>query len=131
MEKLYLEDLSGLSEEEVKQHIVSSYEVEPSIIDKYEVLVAYESVGNWGCDSSSWILLKEKSTGDLFETHGNHCSCYGFEGQFEPEETSIEYLQSDNFYFSCGGYDDNESENVSKVKEYLSKLWGDLNEKLW
>lgn len=122
MEKLYLEDLSGMSEEEVKQHIVSSYEVEPSIVDKYEILVAYESVGSWGCDSSSWILLKEKSTGDLFETNGSHCSCYGFEGQFEPEETSVEYLQSDRFYFCCGGYDGNEAENVSKVKKYLSKL---------
>lgn len=122
MNKLYLEDLSGLSEDEVKKHIVSSYEVDVQEVDKYEVLVAYESVGSWGCDSSSWILLKDKETGELFETHGGHCSCYGFEGQFEPEETSVEYLQSDKFYLSCGGYDDNESENVSKVKEYLSRL---------
>lgn len=122
MDNLYLEDLSGLSEEEVKKHIVSSYEVEQSEIDKYEILVAYESVGSWGCDSSSWILLKEKSTGLLFETYGSHCSCYGFEEQFEPEETTVEYLQSDKFYFSCGGYDDNDEEIKRLVKEYLSKL---------
>ena len=122
MEKLYLEDLSGLSEEEVKKHIVSSYGVEQEVVDKYEILVAYESVGSWGCDSSSWILLKEKSTGLLFETHGSHCSCHGFEEQFEPEETTVEYLQSDKFYLSCGGYDDNDKENERLVKEYLSEL---------
>lgn len=122
MNKLYLEDLSGLSEDEVKKHVVSSYEVDASEVDKYEVLVAYESVGSWGCDSISWILLKDKETGKLFETHGSHCSCYGFEGQFEPEETTVEYLQSDKFYFCCGGYDNSPEENERLIKEYLSKL---------
>ena len=122
MESLYLEDLSGCSEDEVKKHIVLSYEADEKEVEKYEILIAYESVGSWGCDSSSWFLLKEKATGKLFETHGSHCSCYGFEGQFEPEETTVEYLQSDKFYFCCGGYDDNSNENESSVKKYLSKL---------
>lgn len=122
MKKLYLEDLSGLTEDEVKRHIISSYEADASEVGKYEVLVAYESVGSWGCDSSSWILLKDKETGKLFETHGGHCSCYVFEGQFEPEETTVEYLKSDKFYFSCGGYDNSEEENKRLVKEYLNNL---------
>ena len=122
MENLYLEDLSGCSEDEVKKHIVSSYEADDKEVEKYEILIAYESVGNWGCDSSSWFLLKEKATGNLFETRGSHCSCYGFEDQFEPEETTVEYLQSDKFYLSCGGYDDNGEENERLIKEYLSKL---------
>ena len=122
MENLYLEDLSGCSEDEVKKHIVSSYEADEKEVEKYEILIAYESVGSWGCDSSSWFLLKEKATGKLFETYGSHCSCYGFEGQFEPEETTVEYLQSDNFCLSCGGYDNSDGENEILVKEYLSKL---------
>ena len=117
MNKLYLEDLSGLSEDEVKKHIVSSYEVDASEVDKYEILVSYESVGSWGCDSSSWILLKDKETGKLFETHGSHCSCYGFEGQFEPEETTVDYLQSDKFFFCCGGYDNSAEENERLIKD--------------
>lgn len=122
MENLYLEDLSGCSEDEIKKHIVLSYEADEKEVEKYEILIAYESVGSWGCDSSSWFLLKEKTTGKLFETHGSHCSYYGFEGQFEPEETTVEYLQSDKFYFCCGGYDVNSNENESSVKKYLSKL---------
>lgn len=30
--------------------------------------------------------------GVLYEVHGSHCSCYGLEDQWEPEETSLEAL---------------------------------------
>lgn len=122
MENLYLEDLKGLSQDEVKKHISSNYDYPLDKLEKYEVLVAYESVGSYGCDSSSWILLKDKATGDLYENHASHCSCYGFEDQFEPESTTVEYLQSDKFYFCCGGYDDNDEDNKKLVKEYLKTL---------
>lgn len=122
MKHLYLEDLSGLAQDEVKQHIACNYEYPLEKLENYDILVAYESVGSWGCDSSSWFLIKDKTTGELYETHGSHCSCYGFEGQFEPEHTTVEYLQSDKFYFCCGGYDDNEESNYQAVKEYLRGL---------
>ena len=122
MKHLYLEDLSGLTQDEVKQHISSSYEYPLEKLENYDILVAYESVGSWGCDSSSWFLIKDKTDGELYETHGSHCSCYGFEGQFEPEHTTVEYLQSDKFYFCCGGYDDNEASNSQAVKDYLMSL---------
>ena len=122
MKQLYLEDLAGLMQEEVYRHISYSYKVPIEEVQKYEILIAYESVGKWGCDSSSWFLLRDKEDGKLYETHGSHCSCYGFEGQFEPEETTVEYLQSPNFYFSCGGYDDNENSNRDKVKAYIAEM---------
>ena len=122
MKHLYLEDLSGLTQDEVKQHIASSYEYPLEKLEKYDILVAYESVGTWGCASSSWFLIKDKTTGELYETHGSHCYCYGFEGQFEPEHTTVEYLQSDKFYFCCGGYDYKEESNSQAVKDYLMSL---------
>jgi hypothetical protein len=67
-------------------------------------------------------LLKRKSDKALFEIHGGHNSCCGFEGQFQPEESSKEYLKSDKFNFYCGGYDDNETENQKLVKEFLQDL---------
>lgn len=30
--------------------------------------------------------------GKLFEVNGSHCSCYGLEGQWDPEEANIEEL---------------------------------------
>lgn len=122
MEQLFLEDLEGMSEKGIKKHIRSSYETDSENVNDFEFLIAYESVGSWGCDSSSWFLMKNKNTGELFENHGSHCSCYGFEGQWSPESTTKEYLQSDHFYFSTGGYDGNRDNNTKLVKEYISKL---------
>jgi len=122
MKQLFLEDLSTLTEKEIKKHFIDEYEAKEEDVKKYNVLIAYESVGSWGCDSSSYFLLKEKSTKKFFEVRGSHCSCYGFEGQFEAEEATIEYLKSDKFYMGCGGYDDNCEENTNKVKDYIKKL---------
>lgn len=33
-----------------------------------------------------------KRDGKLYEVSGGHCSCYGLEGQWEPEETTVEAL---------------------------------------
>lgn len=121
MKKLYLEDLSELSENQVKKHICSSYEYTGDL-DKYTVLIAYESVGSWGCDSSSWFLLQDKESKELYETSGSHCSCHGFEGQFDLESTSIEYLSRDNFRLSCGGYDNACVPNQRAVKKYIQYL---------
>jgi|SRR5579862_192258 len=74
-------------------------------VDRFEIVIAYQSVGSWGCDSYAWFFLREKSTGALFEVSGSHCSCYGFEDQWTPESTTLEYLKSDKFSFSEGGYD--------------------------
>lgn len=46
MKRLYLEDLDGLTQEEVYRHISYSYEVPIEEVQKYEILIAYESVGS-------------------------------------------------------------------------------------
>jgi len=37
--------------------------------------------------SGSAFVLYEQD-GKLYEVNGSHCSCYGLEGQWEPEETT-------------------------------------------
>lgn len=122
MELLVLEDLKDMSEEEVRNHIVEDYEVEHKELDQYDILIAYESVGSFGCDSESFFLLKNKETGQLFENHASHCSCYGFEYQFEPEETTVAYLQSEHFGFCNGLYDEDSEGNRDKVMRYIEQL---------
>lgn len=127
MKQLFLEDLKDLDEAGVKAHIAKEYsdegygDVYSKIVtlEDYNVIIAYESVGSWGCDSSSYFLLQHKETGALQEISGCHCSCHGFEGQFNMRAVPIEYLKSDKFHFYCGGYDDNETENQKAVKEFL------------
>lgn len=126
--QLYLADLAALTEDQIKEHIAVEYsgsataEYLRGMLENYDIVVAYESVGSWGCDSSSWFLLREKNTGLFYETHGSHCSCYGFEDQFNLELAPIEYLTSDRFRFNTGGYDDNAIGNQQLVLEFLAKL---------
>lgn len=41
--------------------------------------------------SGSAFVLFERG-GQLFEVHGSHCSCYGLEDQWTPEEVTLESL---------------------------------------
>jgi len=138
MDGLYLEDLKDLNEDGIKDHLAEEYAGKDSgfdygeptdeeksdlrhLLNDYSVLIAYEHVGSWGCDSSSYFLLEK--AGEYFEVHGSHCSCFQFEGQFDLELTTKEYLLSDRFVFYGGGYDDNESENklsiIESIKDHL------------
>ena len=118
---LALEDLEGQDEASVRDHIVCSFEIEEKELDGFEILVAYESVGSWGCDSSNFFLLR--TDGVLYENHGGHCSCNGFEGQWAPEETAVDYLLSEKFHFCTGGYDDNEDANEGAVGREIRRLF--------
>ena len=105
------------------EYIAGQFELTEEQLGIKELLIGYISVGSWGCDSSAWFLF-EDTDGNLKEVHASHCSCYGFEDQWVPKDTSITYLKSDNFYFSCGGYDDSSEGNKLLVKEYISNMKG-------
>lgn len=130
---LKLADMAEYSHDEIKAHIAGGYagkeaydygtdEDRESLrkeLEAFELLVAYESVGSWGCDSASFFLLRKD--GKLYENHASHCSCYGFEGQWEPEEVTKEALQKRS-YFSMGGYDNDSEANTQAIKDYINAL---------
>lgn len=135
-EMLGLADFKGLDEAAVKEHIAGEYggdksgfdygkpsdadrEKLASELESFRILIAYESVGSWGCDSSSFFLLEKD--GKLFENHGGHCSCYGFEGQWAPEETSKESLLKRQFW-GMGGYDNESEANTAAIRSYIEAL---------
>lgn len=134
MKNLFLEDLKDFSEKKIKKHLATEYRAEQyyplslneedkkimETLKDYFVLIAYESVGSWGCDSSSFFLLKDNKD-NYFEIHGGHCSCYGFEGQFQLEPTDLKSLEffAKNKEFYGGGYDDNIKENAEKIKRFI------------
>lgn len=122
MKQLFLEDLKDKNDYQVREHIITEYSVSDKLVNEYDILIAYESVGDYGCDSSSFFLLKNKSDNKYYEVHASHCSCNGFEDQFDPKISSVEYLKSDKFYLSCGGYDTGGDENEKKVKEYIREF---------
>lgn len=51
------------------------------------VLAAY-----WTGSYEGDALVIFRKDGKLYEVHGSHCSCYGLEGQWEPEAVEPEVL---------------------------------------
>lgn len=99
-------------------HIEEFWQVPKADLKGIRLLVAYESVGDYGCDSSGFYVFRKGRK--LYEVHGSHCSCYGFEGQWNPEETSLAYFRSDKFHFSTGGDDSEGGAQVAKVRDFFA-----------
>ena len=56
-----------------------------------EIIVA-ALAGDGGFEENAYVLLKD-AEGNLFEVEAGHCSCFGFEGLFQPAPITREYLQ--------------------------------------
>jgi hypothetical protein len=83
----------------------NGYEGREDFLDGYEVLLAYYSYEEY--TGEAFVLLRKD--GKLYEVNGSHCSCYGLEGQWEPEETTVASLthRLDNGQLGKGyGYGD-------------------------
>lgn len=58
-------------------------------LDDCNILFAWYGHGSY--DGSAFVLFNRGT--QLYEVNGGHCSCYGLEGQWDPEETSVEALE--------------------------------------
>ena len=142
-----LADLSSFSESEIIEHLVNNYsrttdssddeyynyayesdinelykEESSKKLDGMSVILAYESVAGSGEYAESFFLLKRNSDGVLFEVHGSHCSCYGFEGQLDLEETIPAALRcrAINGHL-LGGFDEFEKDEKI-IKDHILSL---------
>lgn len=135
---LPLVDLAGLTPDAVKDHIAENYAGTESgfsycsprtdekaalraRLNDFSIIVAYEHVGDYGCDSSSYFLLRDRKR-KLFEVRGGHCSCYGFEGQWDMEQADISYLRSEKHYVGFGGYDGAANEHQRQINEVILQI---------
>ena len=98
-----------------------------NLLDNKKVIIAYESVGDWGCDSSSFFLLQDIITKKYYKLHGSHDSTCGFEGQLDLEETNLEALvyriNNVKSIFYTGGYDFKSENNQEVVNKLILKLY--------
>jgi hypothetical protein len=122
MKILKLADLKNISTDEIKKLLVDDYGADKKELDKLELLIAYESVGAYGCDSSAFYLFRRGTK--YFSVRASHCSCYGFEGQFQLESEPIELLRNGKFgdYLYMGGYDSHADNNKTDILNYCNKL---------
>ena len=71
-----------------------SKDITPEQIAKYDhVDVILASYGTDNYSGSAFVLFRNNKDGQLYESHGSHCSCYGLENQWEEELASIESLR--------------------------------------
>lgn len=71
------------------EHIKSDFEITDDELEGVEILLAFYTYEDYSGDA--FVLFRKN--GKLFEVNAGHCSCYGLEHQWEPEETIIESLE--------------------------------------
>lgn len=83
-----------------KEDIAREFQIDASALEGCTILfAAYKSEAYEG--SALVVFMKD---GKLYEVHGSHCSCYGLENQWDPEETSMEALKIRDFsYYGFNG----------------------------
>ena len=81
--------------------------------------MAIYSTGNYEGDS---YVLAEKD-GKLYENYASHCSCYGLEGMWEPEETSVQAIADRMLNSKTFGVGDC---NGASFRNELTKILSDI-----
>lgn len=71
-----------------KDDVISKFNAPADALDGAEVIYADYTYEDY---SGNAMVIYEKD-GKLYEVNGSHCSCYGLEGQWWPEETSWEAI---------------------------------------
>lgn len=72
-----------------KEEVAEWFCEDVTVLEGAKILYA---VYDQGCYEGSAFVLFSRD-GKLYEVNGSHCSCYGLETQFDPEETSVEALE--------------------------------------
>lgn len=101
--------------------VIKEFEAPDDALEGAEVLLAWYGYGSY--DGSALVVYKKD--GKLFEVNGGHCSCYGLEGQWDPEETTPEALLKRAEGMIRSGYSDGEAEAGVRLKDFAAKLSGE------
>lgn len=67
-----------------QEDMMSNFAIGSEQLEGVEILYACYDGG--GYEGSAHVIFRKD--GKLYEVNASHCSCYGLEGQWEPEETS-------------------------------------------
>ena len=98
--------------EDINQ-IISYFDIKESEFPDGLLYARYDE----GCYEGSAFLLF-KTDGKFYEVNASHCSCYGLEGQFDLEETTLEAL----LHRAQGGRFTYEESTDKEIKELILNL---------
>jgi hypothetical protein len=61
-------------------------------VDREGVNILFASYGSANYEGSAWVMYEKD--GELYEVNGSHCSCYGLEDQWSPEEVLLAEVEN-------------------------------------
>lgn len=97
MSDIYRDDWKHDGEEKM----LEDFNITADSLAPYKVLLAAYTYENYS--GEAFVLLRRKEDGKFFEVNGSHCSCYGLEDQWSPEEIEPEALRMRR-PDACAGY---------------------------
>lgn len=86
--RLCEEKIMFLNDWESQEKMMEDFEISDNDMEGVTILLA--SYTNADYNGDAFVLFTRN--GKLYEVNGSRCSCYGLEGQWEPEETTVEAL---------------------------------------
>lgn len=92
-----------------ESRMLADFSIDTKALEGATVLAAaytYE-----GYSGSAYVLFEKD--GKLFSVNGGHCSCYGLEDQWKPEEV----VPAADKNFEYGGFSDEFSNHVRSIME--------------
>ncbi len=92
-------EYEGMTKAQLQSHIIEIWNTSREQLESVDILWAVRNEVS-GYEENAWFLLCDKETGELFEVSCSHCSCHGFEDQWKPEPTTVNYLLSKHFWAS-------------------------------
>lgn len=77
---------------------------------------------NGGYEGSATVVFSKGEK--LYHVYGSHCSCYGLEGQWQPEETTVKHIKhlfiTGDYQYKLG-YDDEPKLAFFRMLERLER----------
>lgn len=70
------------------QELIKEFEISESELDGAEIILAYYSYEDYS--GEAFVLFRQ--VGHYYEVNASHCSCFGLEGQWNPEQTTLEAI---------------------------------------
>lgn len=99
-------------------------------LKKWEnINILFASYGQANYSGEAWVLFEQNNL--LFEVNGGHCSCYGLEGQWKPEEVCLEELENRLINGTFGEDDWSDNNFKEELCEFLGIEFNKNKKKYW
>lgn len=93
------------------------YLIDEKIEELGNINILFATLSEGNCEGSAFVLFEKD--GLLFEVNAWHSSIDGFEGQWEPEPTTLEELAYRLTVGTMGRYSDKNKAFASELKQFL------------